>query len=113
MLHAPAAETDSASTSAGLTVGDWVRPRPYWRRASWLGAASRPFWCGSFTHREDGQEGAVVAAGRLVGFLFAAAGCFCAVSILGLRLSPLVGVLGIGRVALAFARQTRWEHGAR
>lgn len=57
-------------------------------------------------HRGDAEQGAAVALGRFVGFAFAAAGLVYALAVLGVRLGPLVGALGIGGLAVAFASQT-------
>lgn len=55
--------------------------------------------------RGDADKGAAVALGRFVGFVFAAVGLVYGLSVLGVRLGPLVGALGIGGLALAFAAQ--------
>jgi small-conductance mechanosensitive channel len=58
-----------------------------------------------FVRRGDADKGAAVALGRFVGFVFAATGLVYGLSVLGVRLGPLVGALGIGGLAVAFAAQ--------
>ena len=58
--------------------------------------------------REEGPEdhsAAAEAVGRFVGLVLAAVSLFYALSAIGVRLGPLVGALGIGGLALAFAGQ--------
>ena len=55
--------------------------------------------------RGDADKGAAVALGRFAGFVFASVGLVYGLSVLGVRLGPLVGALGIGGLAIAFAAQ--------
>ena len=57
----------------------------------------------------SGDEGPVAAAeavGRVVGLVLAAVSLLYALNVLGVEFGPLVGTLGIGGLALAFAGQT-------
>lgn len=56
-------------------------------------------------HHGDAERAAADAVGRFVGLVVMAAGFVYGLSALGVRLGPLVGALGIGGVALAFAAQ--------
>jgi small-conductance mechanosensitive channel len=55
--------------------------------------------------RDEGHGAAADAVGRFVGLLLAAIAFVYALGVVGVRLGPLVGALGIGGVALAFAAQ--------
>jgi small conductance mechanosensitive channel len=57
-------------------------------------------------HHGDAGQSAAVALGRFVGFVFAAVGLVYGLSVLGVRLAPLVGALSVGGLALALAGQT-------
>ncbi len=105
MLLAGSTDADSALTSAGLTLGDWVTAAAVLIAGIVVGRTVKGLLV-RVVHRGDAEEGAAVAVGRFVGFLFAAAGLVYALSVLGVRLGPLVGALGIGGLALAFAGQT-------
>jgi small-conductance mechanosensitive channel len=55
--------------------------------------------------RDEGHGAAADAVGRLAGLVLAAIAFVYALGVIGVRLGPLVGALGIGGVALAFAAQ--------
>lgn len=55
--------------------------------------------------RDEGQTAAAEAVGRAVGLVLAAVSLVYALGVIGVRLGPLVGALGIGGLALAFAGQ--------
>jgi small conductance mechanosensitive channel len=105
MLVASAAETDI--TPAGLTVGDWLAAGAVLVAGIVVGRVVQGLLI-RVVHRgeADADEGAALALGRFVGFVFAAAGLVYSLSVLGVRLGPLVGALGIGGLAVAFAGQT-------
>jgi small conductance mechanosensitive channel len=53
----------------------------------------------------DSEHQAVDVAARIVGYVLMLAAFIYALSVLGVRLGPLVGALGIGGLAIAFAAQ--------
>ena len=55
---------------------------------------------------DDGPVAAAEAVGRVVGLVLAAVSLLYALNVLGVEFGPLVGTLGIGGLALAFAGQT-------
>ncbi|HEX3620715.1 MAG TPA: mechanosensitive ion channel family protein [Acidimicrobiales bacterium] len=56
--------------------------------------------------RDDGHGAAAEAVGRFAGLALAAIAFVYALGVIGVRLGPLVGALGIGGLALAFAGQS-------
>lgn len=89
-----------------LTTGDWLAAA-----GIFLGAVVLSMVVRRITERVvRGDDTAATTAarlvGRLVGFVVAAAGLVYALSALGVRLGPLLGALGIGGLALAFAAQS-------
>jgi small-conductance mechanosensitive channel len=56
--------------------------------------------------RDEGHGAAAEAVGRFAGLALAAMAFVYALGVVGVRLGPLVGALGIGGVALAFAGQS-------
>lgn len=55
--------------------------------------------------KDDGHPATAEAVGRFVGMTLAAVSFLYALGVVGVRLGPLIGALGIGGVALAFAAQ--------
>ena len=105
MLLAAAADADTALTSESLTLGDWLVAGAVLLAGIVVGRMVQSLLV-RVVRRDDAEEGAAVAVGRFVGFVFAAAGLVYGLSALGVRLGPLVGALGIGGLAIAFAGQT-------
>ncbi|MDQ1394407.1 MAG: small conductance mechanosensitive channel [Acidimicrobiaceae bacterium] len=56
-------------------------------------------------HRGDSERLAADAVARMIALLVVLIGLLWSLSILGIRLGPLVGALGVGGIALAFAAQ--------
>jgi small conductance mechanosensitive channel len=55
---------------------------------------------------DDGEaRAAVMVVGRLIGSLFVLGGLVYALTILQIRIGPLLGAIGIGGIALALAAQ--------
>ena len=54
---------------------------------------------------EEGSSAAAEAIGRVLGLALGAVSLFYALGVVGVRLGPLVGALGIGGLALAYAGQ--------
>ncbi len=57
-------------------------------------------------HCEDSEPGAAAAVGRFGGMSVALAGLVYALGLLGVRLGPLLGAIGIGGIAVALAAQS-------
>lgn len=90
----------------GLTSGDWILAV-----GIFVGAIAVSMVLRRITERvvrgdDTAASTAARMVGRLVGFVVAAAGFVYALSALGVRLGPLLGALGIGGLALAFAAQS-------
>lgn len=99
-----AAQSNEAILDRSLQAGDWIAAATIAAvgvAAGWLvrSAISRA------AGRHDGQAMAAEAVGRAVGLLLVALSLVYALGVLGVRLGPLVGALGIGGLALAFAGQ--------
>ncbi len=107
MLIARAAETDTAITPAGLTIADWLVAGAVLAAGIVVGRIVQGLLVRIVHHEEaDADQEAALALGRFVGFVFAVAGLVYSLSVLGVRLGPLIGALGIGGLAVAFAGQT-------
>jgi small conductance mechanosensitive channel len=101
---AAAAQSGEAIVSEGLTARDWI-------------VAAIIVVVGFVAARivrtvvlraaggEDDEGAAALAVGRFVGLALAAFALLYALGVVGVRLGPLVGALGIGGLALAFAGQ--------
>ena len=96
---------DTAITTAGLTVTDWLVAATVFVAGIGLGRAAQRLLV-RFVQGGDAEHGAAMALGRLLGLIFAAGGLVYGLSVLDVRLAPLLGALGIGGLALALAGQT-------
>jgi len=102
-------EADIEEALSGLTADDWIRAALIFVGAIVLSRLLQLV----VTRVVKGEEGGSVAArliGRFVGFLVVVAGFVYALSALDVRLGPLLGALGIGGLALAFAAQSILEN---
>jgi small conductance mechanosensitive channel len=109
LLAQEAADDDLAEALEGLTADDWIRAGLIVVGAVVL---SRLFQLG-VTRFVRGEENAAVAArlvGRFVGFVVVLVGLIYALNTLEVRVGPLLGALGIGGLALAFAAQSILEN---
>jgi small-conductance mechanosensitive channel len=98
------ATTDQAVLGHGLTGRDWVMAGAIVVAGFVLGRILRTLLVRAI-HHADAERAAADAVGRFVGMVVMAAGFVYGLSAIGVRLGPLVGALGIGGVALAFAAQ--------
>ena len=99
-----AAPSDQAIVTHGLTVRDWVMAAAI----AVVGVALSHLLRGVVSRaaaRGEGHGAAADAVGRFAGLILAAVAFVYALGVIGVRLGPLVGALGIGGVALAFAAQ--------
>ena len=87
-----------------LTVGEWIAAAAIFGAGVLVGRTLQAVLV-RVVFRGDADKGAAVTLGRFVGFVFAAVGLMYGLSVLGVRLGPLVGALGIGGLAIAFAAQ--------
>jgi small-conductance mechanosensitive channel len=101
-----AAETPRQEVLAeGLTAADWVTAGVILAVGIAASAALRTV-LGRALRRGDSERSAADVLTRAVGWLVVAAALFWSLSLLGLRVGPLFGALGIGGLAVAFAAQS-------
>ncbi|MDP8976519.1 MAG: mechanosensitive ion channel family protein [Actinomycetota bacterium] len=91
--------------SRGLTAGDWILAGGVFVGGVVLGRVLRALLTRRITH-EDAERSAAVVLGRLVGYVAVMAGLVYALSVLDVRLGPLLGAVGIGGIAVALASQS-------
>lgn len=91
----------------GLTATDWLRAGLIVLVTFGLAAAARKFSSRAVVDEHDALENqAGRFVGRLLAVIVAVVGIVYALSVLNVRLGPLLGALGIGGLALAFAAQS-------
>jgi small conductance mechanosensitive channel len=91
--------------SRGLTLGDWVLAGGVFIAGIALGRLLRALLTRRISH-EDAERSAAVVLGRLAGYVAVVAGLVYALSVLDVRLGPLLGAVGIGGIAIALASQS-------
>jgi small conductance mechanosensitive channel len=99
-----AAENADGAVGNQISIGEWIAAGVILAAGIIIGRAVQALLV-RVVRRGDADKSAAVALGRFVGFVFAAAGLVYGLSVLGVRLGPLVGALGIGGLAIAFAAQ--------
>lgn len=99
-----AAQADDALVSQGLTARDWIVAGTI-IVVGFLAARVVRKVVSRAAGRDEEDGVAAEAVGRFVGLVLAAVALVYALGVIGVRLGPLVGALGIGGVALAFAGQ--------
>jgi small-conductance mechanosensitive channel len=103
------AEENLGQALEGLTAGNWVSAG-----AIFLGSIviSRLVYrlVSRLVQRGDGGGQAARLMGRVFASLVVAVGFVYSLQVLGVRLAPLLGALGIGGLALAFAAQSILEN---
>ena len=102
-----AAEAEQVVTSH-LTLTDWIVAAVILAVGLGVGRIGRGLVSRAVKRPEDADEEPVVVQvmGRFITSLAAVAAFIYALSVLGIRLGPLVGALGIGGLAIAFAAQS-------
>ncbi|HEV3400266.1 MAG TPA: mechanosensitive ion channel domain-containing protein [Acidimicrobiales bacterium] len=101
-----AAETPRQEVIAdGLTAADWVTAGVILAVGIAASAALRTI-LGRALRRGDSERSAANVLTRGLGWLVVAAALFWSLALLGLRVGPLFGALGIGGLAVAFAAQS-------
>lgn len=104
-----APEEELAEALQGLTAADWITAAVILAAAIALSRLVKAFTA-RLVERGDGAGRAARLVGRSVGGLVVVIGFVYALQVLGVRLAPLLGALGIGGLALAFAAQTILEN---
>jgi small-conductance mechanosensitive channel len=99
------AQSNDAIVSHGLTARDWALAGAIAAAGLVLAAMVRRV-VSRAAARDEGHGAAAEAVGRFAGLVLAAMAFVYALGVVGVRLGPLVGALGIGGVALAFAGQS-------
>ena len=103
------AEQELVQALEGLTPGDWIRAGAIIASAIVLSRVVKALTA-HLVERGDGAGRAARFVGRVVGGLVVVLGLVYALQVLGVRLAPVLGALGIGGLALAFAAQTILEN---
>lgn len=96
--------SDEAIVGGSLTTGDWLLAGAIAAAGVVLATVVRRVVARAAASDEGGGA-AAQAVGRFVGLALAAVSFVYALGVVGVRLGPLVGALGIGGIALAFAGQ--------
>jgi small conductance mechanosensitive channel len=91
--------------SSNLTWGDWVGAAVVFGVAIVIGRVGRNVSVRAIGHGHE-ERAAAQVVGRMVAMVIVIGGFVYSLSVLGVRLGPLVGALGIGGVAIAFAAQS-------
>ncbi len=98
------AQSNDAIVSQGLTLRDWLLAGGI-ALAGIVAAKVVRGMVARAAARAEGHGAAADAVGRIAGLVLAALALVYALGVIGVRLGPVVGALGIGGVALAFAGQ--------
>jgi small conductance mechanosensitive channel len=99
------AASNDAIVKSSLTTRDWVLAGLIVVVGGVLGAVARRI-VERAAGQPDEEEPAAETVGRIVGAVLVAVALIYALGVIGLRLGPLVGALGIGGLAIAFASQS-------
>ncbi|MGH8974772.1 MAG: mechanosensitive ion channel family protein [Acidimicrobiia bacterium] len=89
----------------GLTALDWVQASAVLAAGLGAGRVLRRLLARR-VHCDESEPGAAVVVGRIGGMTVALTGLVYALGILGVRLGPLLGAIGIGGIAVALAAQS-------
>src|SRR4051794_10150402 len=89
----------------GLTWWDWAAAAIIVVVAYTIGRLLRMVLTRA-AHRHDSEHAAAEVVGRIAGSIVLIGGLIYALGTVGVRLGPLVGALGIGGLAIAFAAQS-------
>jgi len=104
-MLAAAAATSQDVVPGGLSAADWIGAAVILVVGIAGGLAVRTLLCRAL-RRGDTERRASDLLARAVCWAVVAAGLFWSLSVLGVRLGPLFGALGIGGLAIAFAAQS-------
>ena len=89
----------------GLTAADWIGAGVIFA-VGLAGSAVLRRVLGRALRRGDSERAAADVLAKAVAWLLLAAALFWSLSLLGLRVGPLFGALGVGGIAIAFAAQS-------
>lgn len=89
----------------GLTAVDWIKAGAIFAVGLLLAALLRRALRRRL-HAEEFEPRASLVAGRFAGLAVSVAAFFMALGVLGIRLGPLIGAIGIGGIAVALAAQS-------
>lgn len=106
-LDAP--EEELVESLEGLTTGDWVEAGSILVAAVLLSRLVKSVTA-RLVARSDGSGSAARLVGRVLGGLVLAVGLIYSLQVLGVRLGPLLGAIGVGGLALAFSAQAILEN---
>ena len=98
-------EAGEAVVARGLTAADWIGAGVI-LAVGIAGSAVLRTVLGRALRRGDSERSAADVVTRGVGWLVLAAALFWSLALLGVRVGPLFGALGIGGLAIAFAAQS-------
>ncbi len=104
-----APEEELAEAFQGLTAADWLTALAVFAGAIVISRVVKALTA-RLVERGDAAGRVARLVGRVVGGLVVVIGIVYALQVLGVRLGPLLGALGIGGLALAFAAQTILEN---
>jgi small conductance mechanosensitive channel len=91
--------------ASNITLGDWIGAAVIFGAAIVVSQLGRGLSVRAIGRGRE-ERAAAVVVGRMVASIIVVAGLIYSLSFLGIRLGPLVGALGIGGVAIAFAAQS-------
>jgi len=91
--------------ASNLTLGDWIGAAVIFGAAIIAGRVGRGVSVRAIGRGHE-ERAAAQVVGRMVASAVVVGGLVYSLSVLGVRLGPLVGALGIGGVAIAFAAQS-------
>lgn len=104
-----AAEAELSDALDGLQPDDWIRAALIFLVALVVSRAVQMVTT-RIVHGEDGSAVAARFVGRCVAFVVVLVGFVYSLNTLNVRLGPLLGALGIGGLAVAFAAQSILEN---
>lgn len=96
---------DEEVIAEGLTALDWLQAGAVLVLGIGIGRLARVLLARRYVE-EDGEPSAANVVGRTVSLGFSLGGFVYALAILEVRLTPLLGAIGIGGIAVALAAQT-------
>ncbi len=105
----PAPDEELTEVIQGLTAADWITAAVIFFGAIALSGLIRALAARLVGHGDDARPAARLV-GRVGGGLVVVGGFVYALQVLGVSLGPLLGALGLGGLALAFAAQSILEN---
>ena len=109
LVLAQAAEELDEALPQGLTSTDWIQAGAVLLAGIVVARLIRALTA-RLVGSEDGEFGVAEIVGRMVGYVVFAAALIWSLDSLEVRLAPLLGALGIGGLAIAFAAQSILEN---